>query len=343
MKTMIIGGTGTISELVTRRLLEAGHQVFVFNRGRRSAQPATGATLVTGDRSDVAAFAAAMKNHGPYDCVIDMICYNAEQAQVDVDVLGPLTPQLIFTSTVDVHRKECLTGYLSLPATEGTEFGPCKGFDYALNKVACEEVFSRAQERGDLAITTIRPALTYREGSSPFHPLWGGSSQLDRVVKGKPIILHGDGTTLWTACHSEDVAVAYVNAAGNEAAFGKAYIVAGDQWMTWEYYWRVVAAALGVTEPHFVHIPTDVLVRVAPELANWLPYHFQFHAIFDSSAAKRELGFRYTIPWEEGARRCVEWFRGHGGFENSDERPEYDQIVNEWRAAVEDLSGRLVT
>lgn len=338
MKVMIVGGTGTISEPVTRRLVEAGHEVFVFNRGKRG-EPAAGATVVTGDRSDVPGFTAAMREHGPYDCVIDMICFTPDQAEIDVDVFAGITRQLVFTSTVDVYRKDCLTKYLDLPATEATEFAPRPGFDYALGKVACERVFDEANAAGRLAVTTIRPSLTYREGSAPFHPLWGGTSQLDRIVKGKPIILHGDGTSLWTALHSEDAAVAYVNAVGNERAYGKGYTVAGDQWMSWEYYWRAIAAALGVDDPEFVHIPTDVLVRVAPDLANWLPVHFQFHAIFDTTAAERDLGFRCTIRWEEGARRCVEWLRAHGGFDDSDEKPEYDRIIEAWREAV-DAMGR---
>lgn len=333
MKVMIIGGTGTISEPVTRRLVDAGHEVLVFNRGKRG-EPAAGATVVTGDRADATAFAAAMRHHGPYDCVIDMICFTPEQARVDVDVFAGLARQLIFTSTVDVYRKECLTTYLDLPATEATEQIPRPGFDYALNKVACERVFDEANAAGRIAVTTIRPALTYREGSTPFHPLWGGTSQLDRIVKRKPIILHGDGTTLWTALHAEDAAVAYANAVGNERTFGHGYTVAGDQWMSWEYYWRVIAGALGVDDPEFVHIPTDVLVRLAPDLANWLPVHFQFHAIFDTTAAARDLGFRCTIPWEEGARRCVAWLREHGGFESSEAKPEYDRIIEVWQRGL---------
>lgn len=333
MRVMIIGGTGTISEPVTRRLVESGHEVFVFNRGKRGEPPA-GATLVIGDRGDASAFAAAMREHGPYDCVVDMICFTPDQAEVDVEALAGIAKQLIFTSTVDVYRKDCLTKYLDLPATEQTEFSPRSGFDYALNKVACERVFDEANATGRLAVTTIRPALTYREGSTPFHPLWGGTSQLDRIVKGKPIILHGDGTSLWTALHSEDAAVAYANAIGNERSYGRGYTVAGSQWMSWEYYWRVIADVLGVDDPEFVHIPTDILVRLAPGLANWLPVHFQFHAIFDTTAAARDLGFRCTIPWEEGARRCVAWLREHGGFESSDERPEYDRIIEAWREAT---------
>jgi len=332
MKVMVIGGTGTISEPVVRRLIASGQEVLVFNRGRRAVPPA-GARLVSGDRHE-SAFAVAMREHAPYDCVIDMICFTEDDARVDVELFSGITRQLIFTSTVDVYRKDCLSAYLDLPAAESTEFAPRAGFDYALNKVACERVFRDAYEHGSLAVTTIRPALTYREGSTPFHPLWGGTSQLDRIVNRRPVILHGDGTTLWTALHAEDAAVAYENAVGNESAYGQGYTIASDHWMSWEYYWRVIAHELGVEDPRFVHIPTDVLVRIAPDLANWLPVHFQFHAIFDTSAARRDLGFDPKITWEEGAARCVRWLREHGGFESSDRHREYDRIIEIWEAGL---------
>jgi len=335
VKVIIIGGTGTISEPVVRRLVASGHEVLIFNRGKR-AEPPEGARFITGDRRDPR-FAQTMRAHAPYDCVVDMICFTPDDARTDVEVFTGLAPQLVFTSTVDVYRKDCLTKYLDLPAMETTEFAPRAGFAYALNKVACEQVFREAtgaSRQAELAVTTIRPALTYREGSVPFHPLWGGSSQLDRIVKGKPIILHGDGTSLWTALHAEDAAVAYENAIGNEAAYGKGYTISSDDWMSWEYYWRVVAHVLGNDDPRFVHIPTDVLVRLAPELANWLPVHFQFHAIFDTSAARRDLGFDPQIRWEEGAARCVRWIREHGGFDSSDDHPEYDRIVEAWEGCI---------
>ncbi len=339
MRVMILGGTGTISEPITRKLVERGDEVYVFNRGKRSHAPA-GARVITGDRADVAAFTAAMRENAPYDCVIDMICYDPETARVDVGVFAGKTKQLIFCSTVDVHRKDCLTGYFALPASERTEFEPRPSFTYAVNKVKCEEIFREAHARGDFAVTVIRPGLTYREGGAPLHPFRDGSWHLDRLVKRKPIILHGDGTSLWTACHSDDVSTAFVNAVGNDAALGNGYIVAAEQWMSWEYYWRVAADALGAPSPTFVHIPTDVLERVAPTLSSWIPPHFQFHAIFDVSAARRDLGFAPAISWEEGCRRCIDWLTAHDAIE-SDTHPEYDALVDAWEAAVGSMATRL--
>ncbi|TVQ23518.1 MAG: NAD-dependent epimerase/dehydratase family protein [Spirochaetaceae bacterium] len=340
MKVMILGGTGTISEPITRKLVERGDEVYVYNRGRRSDAPA-GARVVTGDRHDTAGFRAAMHAHAPYDCVIDMICFTPEDATTDVNVFAGKTRQLIFCSTVDVHRKDCLTGYLALPASERTEFTPWPSFTYAVNKVKCEQIFHAAHDRGDFTVTVIRPGLTYREGGAPLHPFRGGTWHLDRLLKGKPVILHGDGTSLWTACHSDDVSTAFVNAIGNDAALGNGYIVAAERWMSWQYYWRVAADALGAPSPTFVHIPADVLERLAPTLSSWIPPHFQFHAIFDVSAAKRDLGFAPTISWEAGCRRCIDWLNARGAIESSDAHPEYDTLVGAWEASIESMEVRL--
>ncbi|TVR61525.1 MAG: NAD-dependent epimerase/dehydratase family protein [Spirochaetaceae bacterium] len=341
MKVLLLGGTGTISLPITRRLVERGDQVIVFNRGKRAADPIEGVRYVTGDRKDVAAFTKTIKEDGPYDCVIDMICYGPDEANVDVELFAGLTKQLIFCSTVDVYRKDCLSEYLDLPAGETTEFKPRPSFSYAVNKVKCEEIFEAAHKRGDFAVTVIRPGLTYREGGAPLHPFRGGSYHLDRIVKHKPIIIHGDGTSLWTACHSEDASVAFVNAAGNTKAYGKGYTVASDRWMSWDYYWRATARALGVSDVEIVHIPTDVLERLAPRLSSWIPVHFQFHAIFDISAAETDLGFRNTIPWEDGVARCIAWFRENGGYENSDDYPAYDRLLEAWHGSIEQMARRL--
>ncbi len=341
MKVLLLGGTGTISLPITRKLVERGDEVIVFNRGKRAADRIDGARSVTGDRKDIGTFRKTMNENGPYDCVIDMICYGPDEANVDVEVFAGRTNQLIFCSTVDVYRKDCLSEYLDLPATEATEFKPRPSFSYAVNKVKCEEIFDAAHKRGDFAVTVIRPGLTYREGGSPLHPFRGGSYHLDRIAKGKPIIIHGDGTSLWTACHSEDASVAFVNAVGNPAAYGNGYTVASDRWMSWDYYWRSTARAMRAPDPEIVHIPTDVLERVAPTLSSWIPVHFQFHAIFDTTAAATDLGFRNSIAWEEGAARCIEWFRANGGFDDSDAYPAYDRLVDAWRGSVDEMASRL--
>jgi nucleoside-diphosphate-sugar epimerase len=157
-------------------------------------------------------------------------------------------------------------------------------------------VLFKAHERGDFPLTIIRPAHTYGEGRGPIHTFGGKTTYLDRLRKGKPIVVHGDGNSLWSSCYRDDVARAFVNAVGNVATYGQAYHLAGEEWLTWNRYHQGVAEALGVPLPLLVHIPSDLLVKVAPERAYLASVNFQFNNVFDTSAARRDLAFRYTVP-----------------------------------------------
>jgi len=336
MRVLIIGGTGTISTPITEQLLTRGDEVTHYNRGQR-ARPRLDVRHLRGDRTDFPAFEAAMAEAAPFDCVIDMVCFTPGEAESAVRAFRGRIAQLIFCSTVDVYQKPAPT----YPYREATAPRVTAG-DYGLNKARCEDVFLAAHARGDFAVTCLRPAYTYREGGSLIHTFGWSTTYLDRLQKGKPIIVHGDGSSLWTACHAEDVARAFVNAAGNSAAYGKGYHLAADEWLTWNRYHEIVADALGVT-PRLTHIPTDVLFQVAPERAAWLGGNFQYNNIYDTSAAQQDLGFRYTVPFAEGARRVIGWLRAHGGFENSDMDPFEDRLITLWVKLGEELMARVGT
>ena len=152
------------------------------------------------------------------------------------------------------------------------------------------------------------------------------------MLKGKPIIMHGDGNSIWAECHSDDVAVAFANAIGCVEAYGRAFHVAGEEWMTFRQMWEIAAEVLGAPTPNFVQIPTDLLYCAMPELAAWRHENFKYNNIFDNNAARQVLGFRYTIPWAQGFRRYVEYTATRGeAFENSDSIDWYDQIIDAWR------------
>jgi nucleoside-diphosphate-sugar epimerase len=187
----------------------------------------------------------------------------------------------------------------------------------------------------------IRPAWTYGEGGAILHTFGWGTYFLDRLRKGKPAIVHGDGTSFWAACHRDDVARAFVGAVGNEAAYGKGYHAAGEALLTWNAYHRVVAEALGAPPPTLVHIPTDMLGRVAPKTAEWCVENFSYNNVFDSTAARKDLGFEVTIPFSEGARRVIGWLEAHGRFEDSDAYPFYDQIIESWERLGADMAREL--
>ncbi len=336
MNILIIGGTGLISTGITRLLVERGDTVTLYNRGKRAADiPHT--RQILGDRKDYAAFEAQMAEAGTFDAVIDMIGFVPEEVESAIRAFSGRTAQYVFCSTVDVYTKPAAR----YPVTENAERKPLPSFPYALNKAKCEFILEAAHARGDFAVTTIRPAWTYGEGGSILHPLGWNSYFLDRLRKGRPVIVPGDGTSFWVACHRDDVAQAFVDALGNAAAFGKSYHTTGEEWLTWDAYHHIVAEVLGAPAPTLVHIPTDLLGKVAPKMAEWCVENFHFNNIFDNAAARADLGFAYTIPFAEGARRVIAGQEAHGDFADSDDFPFYDAILAAWVRLREQMAQEL--
>ena len=316
-------------------LIDQGHEVVLYNRGRRHSEVEGGYTTISGDRRAFAAFEKQMAEAGTFDCVIDMVCYLPAEAESAVRAFKGRTEQYVFCSTVDVYTKPAA----AYPITEAAERLPSRKFAYAWNKARCEELLFAAHERGALMVTSIRPGHTYGEGGNNLlHALGRGTYHVDRLKKGQPIIVHGDGRSFWPTCHRDDVAVAFAGAVGNAKTYGRGYHVAGEEWMTWEGYHQGLANAIGAKPPEFVYIPTDALVRMAPEQASLTEVNFSYHNLFDNTAARRDLGFRVTIPWVEGARRTVEWLQDHGQLESSGDFPFYDRIIDAWRKATGDLA-----
>ncbi len=325
MKILIIGGTGLISTPLTHFLLERGDEVTLYNRGATPSRVPAGTQMLHGDRQQYTAFESQMQAAGSFDCVIDMVGYAPEDAASIVRAFKGRIGQFIFCSTVDVYRKPA-TRY---PYTEAEAYGGLN--TYGRNKVICEQTLLAAHTRHDFPVTIIRPAYTYGESRGVLYPVGSGGGYLDRIRAGKPIIVHGDGSSLWVACHIDDVARAFVGAIGNSRAFGKSYHTAGEEWMTWDAYHQSVAEALGAPPPTFVHIPTDALVKLVPERAVSVADNFQFNNIFDNSAAHADLGFRYTITWVEGVKRAVAWLERHRPPAAADDVGIDDQIISAWR------------
>jgi nucleoside-diphosphate-sugar epimerase len=324
LKILIIGGTGLISTSITRQLLERGEDVTLYNRGKSEARIPEGAKTLTGDRREYAAFEAQMAEAGHFDCVIDMVGFSPDDAESVVRAFKGRIGHFIFCSTV------CVYGGPSsrYPIREDEPRIPTGS--YGANKVKCEDILLAAHGRGDFPATIMRPSQTYGEGGTIVHSLGWRSTYLDRMRKGKPIIVHGDGSCLWAACHIDDVGRGFVGAAGNPKSFGKSYNLTGEEWMTWNRYHEGVAKALGVPLPPLVHIPTDLMAKIAPKHFGISIDIFQYPSIFDNSAAIADLGFRYTIPWVEGVRRTVAWLDERGKIENSDDDPFDDRVIAAW-------------
>ena len=327
MNVLIVGGTGLISTGITRQLVAAGHDVTCVTRGESEADLPESVSFVHGDRNDDAAVRAARDESDP-DCVIDMVCFAPEQARAAVDVFAGVE-QYVFCSTVDVYHRPLDTN----PVSEDAPREPAVS-EYGANKAECEDIFLSAHDRGEFAATVIRPWSTYGEGGPVLHTLGVGTYYVDRIREGKPIVVHGDGQSLWGPCHRDDVASAFVAAVGNTDAYGEAYHVTSEEVITWNQYHQTVARALDAPDPDLVHVPTDVLIEAAPDRTAMLRDHFQFSTVFDNSKARRDLDFEYTVTFEEGVRRTVARLDEEGRIDDWDSETD-DELIGAWHEATE--------
>ena len=335
MKILIIGGTGNISTPITKALLSQNHDVTLFNNDVNPPDWVKDARIISGDRTQREDFHKKLGSVGVFDCVIDMICYEPEDAHCDIEVFRGRTQQLIFCSTVDVYDK---TPSWYPVSEENGVLGALPSFSYGYKKMLCERALWESHSRGDFQLTVCRPTFTYNESWSPgIHSFGGQTYHLDRLRRGKPILMHGDGTSIWVASYRDDTASGFIGAAGNRKAFGQAYNLSGDEFLTHNHIWRTLALILGAPDPHFVYIPTDLLAQIAPVQAEWCLENFRHNNIFDNSKAKRDLGFRITTPFEQGARKCIDYLTRNNLIENSDNYPFYDRIIESWNVMKKSL------
>jgi nucleoside-diphosphate-sugar epimerase len=326
MDVLVVGGTGLISTGITRQLHASEHDVTVANRGETEADIPAGVPRVTCDRTDPDALADVAASVDP-DCVIDMVCFTPGEAREAVEAFAGVD-QYVFCSTIDVYHRPTAT----YPTTEDSAREPGVS-EYGREKAAAEDVFRDAH--GDAFATTIlRPWHTYGEGGRILHTMGYGTYYLDRIREGKPILVHGDGTSLWAPCHRDDVARAFVAAVGNERAYGEAYHVTSEESMTWNQYHGHVASALDAPDPDLVHVPTDLLRAVAPDRTEALRDHFQYSTVFDNAKARRDLEFAYTVDFETGVERTVAWLDERDRVEPWDAADD-DRIIDRWRAHAE--------
>jgi nucleoside-diphosphate-sugar epimerase len=331
MKVLIVGAPGLISTAIIHEFMVRGDDVTVFNLPDRRDTVPTDVHFIGGNRYDFPVFESQMREAGYFDCVIDMICFEAAHAESAVRAFSDRVGQYIFTSTVDVYWKPARR----YPITENE---PRRGDNaYARGKKLAEDVFLSQRDNG-FPVTIIRPAFTYGEGGG-IVDIFGWTTRIfDRIRKGKPIICHGDGSSFWVANHRDNLALAYANAAHNPATIGRVYHVTGEEWLTWNRYFEEIAEAIGAPKPQLVHIPTDVLARIVPGRTEWLVTNFSGNNIFDNTAAHTDLGFVYKVTWKEGVRRVYDFLEKHGKIDNCDDDTEHDQIIDVWQEFSSRLS-----
>lgn len=316
MRVLFIGGTGVISTAVSRQAIAKGLNLYLLNRGFRSAAPFGSHNLIADiyRPEEVRAALAGLQ----FDVVVNWIAYTPADIERDLSLFKGRVGQYIFISSAAAYQKPP-AHYLI------TETTPLHNpfWDYARNKIACEERLLRAHDEEGFPATIVRPSYTY-ETIFPV-AIGGGSSYTlaDRLKKGKPIIVHGDGTSLWVLTHAEDFARGFIGLLGNREAIGQAFHITSDEVQTWEQIYRTIAEALGV-EANIEHIPSDFIARVAPRLAGTLLGDKTWSAVFDNSKIKTFVpDYAAAIPFREGIRRALMWF------DEDEQRQHVDAEVNE--------------
>ena len=300
LKVAFIGGTGIISSACAPAALAAGHDVTVINRGHSATRPVPdGAELRRADIRDPASIDAALGDSA-FDVVVDFVAYTPQQVAADIERFADRTGQYIFISSASAYHKPPR----SLPVRESTPLhNPF--WQYSRDKIAAEELLIDAYRNRGFPITIVRPSHTYDRASSPLH---GGWTMIDRMRRGLPVIVHGDGTSLWTLTHHRDFAPAFTGLLGNTRALGEAYTITSDDVLTWDQIYRLLGAAAGVADPNLVHVASETIAAVDPQWGPGLLGDKSHSVVFDNTKIKALVpGWAATIPFEQGAREIVEW------------------------------------
>lgn len=301
MKVLFIGGTGNISSAVSRLCAERGIDLYLLNRGV-SLEPIDGTINITGDINDPDKLKAKLDEH-QWDVVVNWIGFTEADINRDFNLFRDKTAQYIFISSASVYQKPIQTPVI-------TESTPLENpfWDYAQNKIACERKLMELQNQYGFPVTIVRPSHTYE---TVIPVAIGGFKQytiVDRIKKGKKIIVHGDGTALWTITHANDFAKGFIGLLGNNKAIGEAYHITSDEVLTWDQIYTYVANAVDA-EPNIIHIASDFICSVEKSLTGTLLGDKAVSAIFDNSKIKSLVpDFRATIPFKEGIKNTIKWF-----------------------------------
>lgn len=330
MNALLIGGTGTISMAITRLLAEKGWEVHLLNRGNRKAEVPQGVHWIQADISDEQAVAQILQGRH-FDCVCEFIGFLPEQVERDIRLFEGKTSQYLYISSASAYHKPA-TDYR---ITEGTALAN-PYWEYSRNKIACEEVLMKAYREHQFPVTIIRPSHTYDNRNVPLgvHGDKGSYQVIKRMLQGKPVIIHGDGTSLWTMTHNTDFAKGYVGLMGNPHAIGEAFQITNDETLTWNQIYAAIARVLGV-ELKACHVSSEFLAATGKyDLLGSLIGDKANSVVFDNSKLKRAVpDFVPTVRFEQGIRDTIENIMAHPELQTED--PEFDEWCDKVIEVVE--------
>jgi len=323
LKALFIGGTGEISAGCSHRAVEAGIELFVLNRGTTSIRPLPPeAWRLRADVSDPAGVRAAIGDH-EFDAVVNFLAFTPEHIQTDLELFAGRTGQYVFISSASAYQKPVAR----LPIVEST---PLRNpiWPYSQAKIACEDLLVSAYRRDGFPVTIVRPSHTYDHTQVPCE---GGWTVIERMRRGQEIVVHGDGTSLWTLTHHADFAKGFVGLLGHPQAIGDSFHITSDEVLTWNQIHEILAAAAGTTA-RIVHVPSDAILAEDDRWGRSLLGDKAHSVIFDNSKLRALVpGFTPTIPFFRGAREIIDWH---------DADPERRRIETDTDALIDRLVDR---
>jgi nucleoside-diphosphate-sugar epimerase len=313
MKILLIGGTGTISAAISRRLIAQGHELYLLNR-MNNVLP-QGAISLPVDINDEAKAAALIENL-EWDCVADFIAFVPEHLQRDYRLFKSKTKQFIFISSASVYQKP-LSDYR---VTEATPLAN-PYWEYARNKIACEDYLMQLYRKEGFPVTIVRPSYTYDERLVPLavHGRNGNWPVVKRMMEGKPVIIHGDGSALWTMTHNSDFAKGFAGLVGNIHALGEAVQITSDETLTWNQIYECIARALNVPLKA-IHISSEFLAAAGDyDFTGGLLGDKAVSVVFDNAKLKRLVpGFTATKRFDEGIKETINYILAHPEYQKED-------------------------
>ncbi len=304
MNVLILGGTGVISRAIVQRLLENNHEVTLYNRGNRTLAFQKEVRQITGDRRERETFKRRFQKE-TFDAVIDMICFDADDAASTIETFRNHTGQMVICSSVAAYKRP----YRSVPTKEADEaLFDNPAFGYSFHKAQLEKYLNTAIQNEKLPVTIIRPSLTYGIGAANIGVLRQNYGIVHRIRYGKPLVMFGDGCTSWSWTFAPDLAKAFVGVLGKEKTFGQAYHATSEERRIWEDLYLEFGKLVG-KEPNIVHVPSELLYRAAPNLCNHLYFEKTFAGLFDNTKIKKDVPeFTVEITLHAGLERILEWW-----------------------------------
>ncbi len=334
MKFLFIGGTGLISSACSELALERGHELFLLNRSASAKYPALkGATVLQADIHADAAHLSALLAGQRFDAVVDFIAFSPQDIERDISLFRGITDQFVCISSASAYQKP-VKNYLI------TEETPLENpfWEYSRNKIACEELLMKAYRDDGFPVTIIRPSHTYGPSQIPFcygswaHP-W---TVIDRMKRGKQVIIPGDGTSLWVLTWNADFAKGLVGLLGKKNAIGEAFQITSDQVLSWNQIHLEAYQAIGQI-PNVVHIPSDFIALFDEGALGSLIGDKSNSVVFDNSKIKRFVpDYQCDVSWAEGVRRSLAWFEAHPQFQTIDTGANliWDKIIAAYEKAI---------